>query len=88
MFNPFANRAFDISGPARDYLPVTPSDANPLPQVAVALYVETGGAVRFASEGGAERNVEVSDYGWIVCGVRQVLATGTTATGVHALVIG
>jgi hypothetical protein len=86
MFDPFANRAFDISGPARDYVPVTPSDAAALPQVAVAIYAEIGGKVAFVSATGAQRVVEVSDYGWIVCGVRQVLATGTTATGLHALV--
>jgi enoyl-CoA hydratase/carnithine racemase len=88
MFNPFANRAFDIGGPARDYAPVTPDDAAPLPQVGVGLYVEVGGAVRFLSEGGLERTVEVSDYGWILCGVRKVFATGTTASGIHALSVG
>jgi hypothetical protein len=86
MFDPFAKRAFDIAGPARDYVPVTPSDATPLPQVAVSVYAEIGGKVAFISASGAQRIVEVSDYGWIVCGVRQVLATGTTATGLHALV--
>jgi hypothetical protein len=86
MFDPFAKRAFDISGPARDYVPVTPSDAAALPQVAVSIYAEIGGRIAFISASGAQRIVEVADYGWIVCGVRQVLATGTTAAGLHALV--
>lgn len=87
MHNPFDNRSLSLSGPARDYLPVVPSDAAPLSQVAVALYVETGGRVVFVSESGFQRDVEVSDYGWILCGVSQVLATGTTAAGIHAMVM-
>jgi hypothetical protein len=86
MFDPFAKRAFDITGPARDYLPVTPSDIDALPQIAVSIYAEVGGKVAFISAAGTQRIVEVADYGWIVCGVRQVLAIGTTATGLHALV--
>jgi hypothetical protein len=87
MQNPFENRALSLSGPARDYVPVTPSDSNPLPQVAIALYAEVGGRVTFISETGAMRDVEIPDFGWIMCGVSHVRATGTTATGLHALVL-
>ena len=87
MQNPFDDRVLALSGPARDYLPVTPNDGAPLPQVAVALYVEVGGRVRFLSEAGAERDVEAPDHGWILCGMRQVKATGTTASGIHALIV-
>ena len=64
-----------------------PSDAAPLPAGAPALYVETGGVVAFISETGAQRAVELPDYGWLLCGVRQVLATGTTAAGLHAMLV-
>ena len=87
MQNPFDDRVLALSGPARDYLPVTPSDSDPLPQVAVALYVELGGRVVFVSESGATRDVEAPDHGWILCGMRQVKASGTTASGLHALIV-
>lgn len=87
MQNPFDDRVLALSGPARDYLPVTPSDSEALPQVAVGLYVEVGGRVTFVSEAGFTRDVEAADNGWILCGMRQVMATGTTASGLHALIV-
>lgn len=87
MANPFDNRQLTLSGPGRDYLPVTPDDAIDLPEVAVALYVETGGAVSFVSVSGQSRTVTVSDFGWVLCGVRRVLQAGTTASGIHGITI-
>ena len=69
--DPFSSRMTSASGPGRDYVPVTPSDATPLTTPAIALYVETGGVVSFVSATGATRTVAVSDYGWVLCGVRQ-----------------
>jgi hypothetical protein len=85
--DPLSSRASSSAGPGRDYRPVTPSDAAPLPQPAIALYVEAGGAVAFVSATGASRIVTAPDFGWILCGVRQVLATGTTAGGIHAVTL-
>lgn len=87
MTNPFSLRATSLSGPGLDYAPVTPSDTTPLADVAIALYVETGGDVAFVSAKGALRTVRTPDFGWILCGVSEVRATGTTAAGVHAIVI-
>lgn len=87
MSNPFDSRAASLSGPGLDYAPVAPSNTAALPDVAIALYVEAGGVVRFVSQKGATRTVTVPDYGWVLCGVRQVLATGTTAGGIHAVVV-
>ncbi len=87
MSNPFDSRAASLSGPGLDYAPVTPSNTTPLPDVAIALYVESGGAVRFTSQKGQTRTVTVPDFGWVLCGVRQVLSTGTTAGGIHAVVV-
>jgi hypothetical protein len=86
--DPFDNaRAISTAGPGRDYLPVTPSDVTDLPQVAISVYVETAGAVCFVSAAGNTRTVALPDHGWLLCGVRRVLATGTTAAGIHAVAL-
>ena len=88
MTNPFSGRVAAIGGPATDIVPVTPNDAIDLPDVAIALYVETGGTVVLDSvNGGGARWVVVPDGMILPVGVRRVRATGTTATGVHALVL-
>ena len=87
MSNPFENRVSSLSGPATDLLPVTPDDANALPEVAIALYVETGGALSIVTARGNSRTVTVADRSILPVGVRQVNATGTSATGIHAMVI-
>jgi len=84
MTDPFKNRAPSLSGPSRDLAPVTPDDSNDLPEVALALYIETAGTVSFVSVSGATRSVDVTDYAILPVGVRRVLATGTTASGLHA----
>ncbi len=89
MGNPFSGRAVPVSGPATDIVPVTPDDAADLPKTAIALYVEGAGAVAIDTvTGGATRIVAAADCMLLPVGVRRVRATGTTATGVHALVIG
>ena len=87
MSNPFENRLPSLRGPATDIEPVLPSDLSDLPNVAVSLYVETGGAVSFESVAGAVRAVTVADNSILPVGVRKVLSTGTTASGIHAFVL-
>lgn len=87
MTNPFENRSLSLRGPATDMAPVTPSDVAELTNVAVAIYVETGGAVSFISVAGENRTVTVGNNAILPVGVRQVLATGTTAVGIHAFVL-
>ena len=87
MPNPFETRATSLAGPGIDYAPVTPNDGADLPDTAVSLYVETGGAVAFVSEKGADRSVVLPDNGFLACGVRRVRATGTSAAGIHAIVV-
>lgn len=86
MSNPFDNRAASTAGIARDIVPIAPSDAEDLPNVAANLYVETGGTIVFLPEklNAPQRTVIVPDFSTFPCGVRRVLATGTTATGIHA----
>lgn len=85
--NPFHNRASSLSGPATDIQPVTPNDATDLSDVAVALYIETGGTIVFDAVTGETRTVSVADFSIMPVGVGRVRSTGTTATGIHALVL-
>jgi len=85
--NPFENRTSSLSGPATDILPVTPNDNTDLPEVAVALYVETGGTLSLVTARGSARTVSVADRSILPVGTRKVNATGTSATGIHAMVI-
>lgn len=87
MPNPFSRRASSLAGPGVDYVPVTPDDNTDLPDVAASLYVQGGGTIAFISVKGNSRTVVVPDYGWLVCGVTRVLAAGTTASGIHAVVV-
>ena len=87
MTNPFSHRSASLSGPATDVQPVLPDDATDLPKEALALYVETGGTLSMVTAGGHERAIAVPDFAILPVGVRRVRATGTTATGIHAMVI-
>jgi len=87
MPNPFETRSTSLSGPGTDYVPVTPDDQAEFADTAVALFVETGGAVAFVSQAGQDRVVQLPDYGFLACGVRRVKATGTTAVGIHAIIV-
>lgn len=85
--NPFHRRELSLAGPATDIQPVSPSDANDLPQIATTLYVEQGGTIAITTVSGASRSVTVADYSFLPVGVKRVFATGTTATGIHAMVL-
>lgn len=87
MSNPFENRVSSLSGPATDISPITPDDVVDFPEVAIALYVETGGILSILTERENIRSVAVSDQSILPVGVRRVNATGTTASGIHAMVI-
>lgn len=88
MRDPLANRAASTSGPATDIVPVIPDDTTDLNEVAMALFIETGGTLRIVTRRGETRDIEVDDQLLLPVAVRRVMATGTTATGVHALVVG
>lgn len=85
--NPFENRIKALSGPATDALPVTPDDITDLPHVAIGLYVETGGTLSIVTVTGETRSLAVADFSILPVGARRVNATGSTATGIHALVL-
>ncbi len=85
--NPFINRQIPLTGPAVDALPITPSDSTDLMHVAIGLYVETGGTVSVITLSGQIRTIAVADFSILPLAVCRVRATGTTATGLHALVL-
>jgi len=85
--NPFAHRARSIHGPATDALPVTPNDGADLPVIAIGLYVESGGSVVVDTVAGETRTIAVADFSIMPLGTVRVRATGTTAAGIHALVL-
>ncbi|MFD1911600.1 spike base protein, RCAP_Rcc01079 family [Halodurantibacterium flavum] len=85
--NPFANRTLPLAGPAYDIVPVSTHNSNDMPVTAVALYVETGGTLSVVTAKGQTRQVAVADFSILPVGVRRVRTTGTTAGGIHALVL-
>lgn len=87
MTNPFENRTSSLAGPATDILPVSPDDVTELPDVAIALYIETGGTLSLLTARGGQRSVTVADNSILPIGTRRVNASGTTASGIHAMVI-
>lgn len=87
MSNPFLGRMPSLNGPAQDIIPVVPSDTEDFEQVATALYIENGGAVSFVSAAGESRTVRVGGLSVLPVGVKRVNATGTDASGIHALLV-
>ncbi len=87
MTNPFKNRTNTLNGPATDLVPVTPNNNNDLADVAVALYVETGGTISLITVKGETRSVTVGDLSILPVGVSRVRSAGTTASGIHAFTV-
>lgn len=92
MSNPFESTSVQLNGAARDIVPVTPNDsADNLgvslsgdANVAIALYIQTGGTLVINTYRNDTRTITVPDNFILVCAVRRVLSTGTTASGIHA----
>lgn len=74
-----------------DMIPVTPNDGTDLApgsRNVVGLYIESGGVlvVRTIDSGTTSRSITVASFQTLPLAVTRVLSTGTTATGIHALV--
>ena len=91
MSDPFSYiNKINTTGLVYDMYPVTPSDSSNNVgdgNVAIGLYIETGGTVVFLNKDGTERTVVVSDSFYLISSVSRVKSSGTTATGIHALVV-
>jgi len=92
--NPFSTNAHvdSLLLLARDNYPVTPNDnADNIGDngdiIAAGLYVEDAGAVTFITVDGNTRTLNVPAFHNIQCSVKRVLATGTTSTNIHALIM-
>ncbi|MGL5736620.1 MAG: spike base protein, RCAP_Rcc01079 family [Beijerinckiaceae bacterium] len=70
----------------RDLVPVVPNDGADLPQVARALRIGVAGTLRFTSLNGVVRNTSVASGEVTAFGAARVHATGTTATGIEAVI--
>lgn len=86
MADPFANTQPSLSSPASGGSPVIPSDSEPLQSASRAIYVGGGGAlsVRMVS-GDTLSFTGVPAGSFLPLRVAQVLATGTSASGIVAL---
>ena len=85
--------AVDLSaGLVRDWIPVTPSDSTDNLGLSsenqlVGFYITVGGAVVFTVDG-TDRTVTFPSNFYMACtNATRIKSTGTTATGIHSLVI-
>lgn len=80
------------SGMVRDWIPVTPNNSTDnMGQSAqsqvIGFYVTVGGSVVFTVDG-VDRTVTFPSNFYVTCAnVSRIKATGTTASGIHSLVI-
>jgi hypothetical protein len=90
MSNPFKGSPPQLHGMVYDMILVAPNDGADnvgTGNIAVGLYVTNAGDVSFENKDGVTRTVTVPDNFYLVCSVKRVKATGTTASGIHALVV-
>lgn len=77
-----------LAGTFGNMVDVVPNDAADLPQPAVKLYVETGGALVVTPlNGTAAVTVQLPDFSELSLNVARVHASGTTASGIKAFVV-
>lgn len=82
MNNPDAFNIFS----AIDLVPVTPSDTTDLEIAARALRIAGAGTLRVTTAAGNVRNTNVAADEFLTLQVKRVHATGTTATGIEAMI--
>lgn len=71
---------------AIDIEPVTPSDSVDLPNHARAIRAASGGTLRITSHRGFVRDTNIATGEVLMVYASRIHATGTTATGIEALV--
>lgn len=86
MSEDFSSRPSGLTSPARDAFAITPSNTVPLPQQVRGVYVGGSGNLRVLMVSGVQ-----VDFTGVLAGavypirLSQVMATGTTATGLVGL---
>ena len=79
--NPFDSSGGNLTGLARDIIPITPSDSTDLTNVALGIICKgTAGDVVVITEKGNTRTYPIAAEEILPVGIRRVLSTGTTAT--------
>jgi hypothetical protein len=87
--NPYKTLDTNPTGLVETWNAVTPNNSTDnvgAGNVAIGLYVTVGGAVSFNDVNGTTITVSVPSNFYINCSVSRVLSTGTTATGIFALI--
>ena len=89
MGNPFNTLSTNPTGLVRNWLSVTPADGADnvgTNNVAIGIYITVAGDVTYTDIDGADVTVTVPANFLLTCSVTRVKATGTTATGIFALI--
>lgn len=92
--NAFTAASHPLGGPYTDAIPITPSDSQDLPEVAVMLWARGYRTIRVTTARGTIRDFNLGDTGTMIpIGVKKVWDTGTVPWSVdggemHALVVG
>ena len=87
--NPYKTLDTNPTGLVETWNAVTPNNSTDnvgTGNVAIGLYVTVGGAVSFNDVNGTTITVSVPSNFYLNCSVSRVLSTGTTATGIFALI--
>lgn len=85
MSDPFDSHVSSLESPATIIQPVTPDDGADLATPSRALNVMQSGAVQVTTVGGTTATIYVAAGIGFPLRVRRVWATGTTATGITAM---
>ena len=89
MPNPFKYLQNNPTGLIRNWVEVTPNDSADnvgTGNVAIGLFIETGGDIVWTDVDGNDNTVTVPNNFYLNCSVSRVKSTGTTATGIFALI--
>jgi hypothetical protein len=89
MANPFKYLQTNPTGLIRNWLAVTPNDSADnvgTGNVAVGLFVTVGGTVTWTDVDGNDVTATIPSNFYLTCSVARVKSTGTTATGIFALI--
>lgn len=89
MPNPFKYIQNNPTGLIRNWVEVTPNDSADnvgTGNVAIGLFIETGGDIVWTDVDGNDNTVTVPSNFYLNCSVSRVKSTGTTATGIFALI--
>ena len=87
--NPYNTLSSNPTGLVETWVAVTPNNSADnvgTGNTAIGLYVTSGGTVSWQDVGGNTITVTVPAFFYINCSVRRVLSTGTSATGIFALI--